>query len=92
MAGNAIIFRGNLFHAVSAYEKENRRIYFKAIPKGCELKEREKNGVGLGHLCNEDEWGCGRGFNFVKPLYDHHDLCKAWKSSHKKIKRRKSNK
>jgi hypothetical protein len=32
-AGEAIIFRGDLFHAGSAYTKENRRIYFKAIPK-----------------------------------------------------------
>ena len=37
LAGHAIIFRGDLFHAGSAYEKENRRMYFKAIPKGCAL-------------------------------------------------------
>ena len=64
LAGHAIIFRGDLFHAGAAYEKENRRIYFKAIPRGCALKEIEKNGVGLGHMCNEDDGGSGMGYNF----------------------------
>ena len=90
LAGHAIIFRGDLFHAGAAYEIENRRIYFKAIPKGCALKEIEKNGVGLGHMCNEDEGGCGIGYNFVRQLYTHHTSCKAWKSSHKKTKKRKT--
>ena len=52
--------------------KENRRIYFKAISKGCALEEVEKNGVGLGHICDEDEGGCGKGSNLVSQLYTHH--------------------
>ena len=92
LAGHAIIFRGDLFHAGAAYEKENRRIYFKAIPKGCVLKEIEKNAVGLGHICDEDEGGCGKGFNLVSRLYTHHAKCKAWQATHKKNKKRKSNK
>ena len=48
LEGEMVIFRGALVHAGAAYEKENRRIYFKAIPIGCELFESEKFSVAYG--------------------------------------------
>ena len=43
--GEAIIFRGNFLHAGAAYAKNQRRLYFKAIPEGKELLKEEQDNV-----------------------------------------------
>ena len=85
-AGEAIVFRGDVFHAGSAYEKVNRRIYFKALPKGCSLKLDELDGVALGFVCDEAKGGCGEAFSFEKDLYNHCQNCAKWKNRSKKRK------
>ena len=42
LKGEMVVFHGDLFHSGAAYVNENRRIYFKAIPRGCKLYKREK--------------------------------------------------
>ena len=85
--GEAIIFRGDLFHAGSSYEKENRRIYFKALPRGCVLGDDEYDAVALDYACKEEKGECGKRFNFHKELKNHCQKCKVWQEGKKKRKR-----
>ena len=85
--GEAIIFRGDLFHAGSAYTQENRRIYFKAIPKGCVLGHDEEDAVALGYVCDVKKGGCGERFNFRKQLHNHCQNCGVWQDITKKRKK-----
>ena len=82
--GEAIIFRGDLFHAGSSYEEENRRIYFKALPRGCVLGDHEYDAVALGYVCDRKKGGCGERFNFKKELSNHCHKCDVWKEGKKK--------
>jgi hypothetical protein len=70
-AGEVVIFRGDVFHSGAAYEKENRRVYLKAIPRGCELYEVEKTDVGYGCICLKKDGGCGEKFPTPELLYNH---------------------
>ena len=78
-----------MFHAVSAYQEENLRIYFKALPKGCKLKEDELNGVALGYVCDDRKGGCGEAFSCAKDMYNHCQNCAKWQSRKKKRKAHK---
>ena len=53
LSGEAIIFRGDLWHGGCGYEKENLRLYFKLLPKGTTLKEDEHDAVRDGHYYND---------------------------------------
>jgi hypothetical protein len=86
-AGEAIIFRGDLFHAGSTYAKENRRIYFKAIPRGCVLGQEEHDAVALGYVCDVKKGGCGKRHNFLKELHNHCQNCDVWQEGQKKRKK-----
>ena len=71
LKGEMVVFRGDLFHSGAAYQKENRRIYFKAIPRGCKFHRREKNSIAVGNVCEEADGGCGEKFQTKMQLYDH---------------------
>ena len=78
LEGEMVIFRGDLVHAGAAYEQENRRIYFKAIPNRCELFESEKNAVAYGRVCEVADGGCGKKYKFQSQLYSHQERCEKW--------------
>ena len=80
-AGEVVIFRGDVFHSGAAYEKRNRRVYFKAIPRGCELYEAEKKDVGYGCICLKKDGGCGEKFPTPEVLYNHNRVCVAKKGA-----------
>ena len=80
-AGEVVIFRGDVFHSGAAYEKSNRRVYFKAIPRGCELYEEEKKDVGYGCICLKKDGGCGEKFPTPEVLYNHNRVCVAKKGA-----------
>ena len=44
--GELLVFRGDVEHCGAAYDVENRRLYFKIIPKGAVLGDRELDSVG----------------------------------------------
>jgi hypothetical protein len=64
--GEAIIFRGDFFHAGSSYQKENNRNYFKVLSRGCVLGDHEYDAVALGYVCDKKKGGCGQRFNLKK--------------------------
>ena len=89
LKGEMIVFRGDLFHAGAAYEKENRRIYFKAIPRGTSLYKREFNNIGTGLYCEEVDGGCGFKCSTKTELCNHKSKCEKWQKvmANKKRKR-----
>ena len=70
-----VVFWGDLFHAGAAYLNENRRIYFKAIPRGTSLYKREKNNVG-----EEVDGGCGYKCSTKIELCNHKSKCVMWQN------------
>ena len=72
-------FCGDLFHAGAGYETENRRLYFKAIPKWATLYPSERGNVAYGYVCQKSEGGCGEKFRFESQLKDHKDTCEQWR-------------
>ena len=88
LRSEVVIFRGDLMHAGSSYKEENKRIYFKAIPVGTDIREDEVNAVANGYLCEKSEGGCGLHFGFLLELYAHRHLCECWQSRKKKGKKR----
>ena len=73
--GEAIIFRGNFFLAGAAYVKNQRRLYFKAIPEGKELLKEEKDYVCYAFVCEKE--GCKKRFPTNKILENHKYYCVA---------------
>lgn len=45
LAGECLIFNGNVIHSGSSYSTQNRRLFFKAIPYNCSLPEVEDYNV-----------------------------------------------
>jgi hypothetical protein len=39
LKGECLIFRGYVIHSDSSYKKYNRRLFFKAMPVGCQLTD-----------------------------------------------------
>lgn len=92
--GDVVIFRGDLMHAGGAYESENRRIYFKALPKGSKLCKKTQRGQVHVLQCTSHKPGLGKGCNRVfanaTQLKNHKYTCPCIKTKEELEKIRKN--
>ena len=71
--GEMVVFRGDVMHSGSAYAEDNKRIYFKAFPKGKSCSKGEAENVSYGAVCEF----CKKPFGNFKQVYEHKRTCPA---------------
>ena len=76
--GRVLVFRGgDLLHSGGAYTAENRRIYFKALPRNKQFDPVVQKGrVQVMFKCDAKNKGCGLSFESETALKNHRFYCK----------------
>ena len=75
--GRVLVFRGDLLHGGGTYTAENRRIYFKALPRNKQFDPVVQKGrVQVMFKCDTKNKECGLTFESETALKNHRFYCK----------------